>query len=172
MAYPRKFFVFILPSTQSPLPSTVRTTLLTFSFAGARKNSMPTFIIFKNSKVSNTIRGADPNQLRSAIMAAAADAAKGPARQSAAFQSAGRTLGSDNSSSSSSSNKSGSRASSARAGGALGWLGGFNFAMPEFRVGGGLQGLVVRFVGLYLTSLFSVDAYGAAEASAFNANRR
>jgi hypothetical protein len=40
---------------------------------------MPTFLILKGTHVKETIRGANPTALRTAVLAAAADAAKGPA---------------------------------------------------------------------------------------------
>ena len=48
-------------------------------------SAMPTFLIFKNSTVANTLRGANPQGLKSAVEAAARDAKNGPAKQSAAF---------------------------------------------------------------------------------------
>jgi hypothetical protein len=48
-------------------------------------NSMPTFLILKGTHVKETIRGANPTALRTAVLAAAADAAKGPAASAGAF---------------------------------------------------------------------------------------
>ena len=102
---------------------------------------MPTFLIFKNSSVSDTIRGANPSALRTAVSRASSDAAKGPGQTSASFQSKGYTLGSESKPS-----------RPAGPGGAA-------------ALGTGFADSMVRFFGLYLTTLFSFDAYAAAEAS-------
>jgi len=123
---------------------------------------MPTFLILKNGSVTSTIRGANPGALRTAIMAASADAAKSPARSSsggssgASFTSGGgRVLGTG------SVPKSGGGSMLESLGIKLGGGGGggSNVSVP-----GGVLGTVVRFVGLYLTTLVSFDAYKAAEA--------
>ncbi|GAB7333611.1 hypothetical protein MBLNU13_g05179t1 [Cladosporium sp. NU13] len=58
-------------------------------------SAMPTFLILKGTHVKETIRGANPTALRTAVLAAAADAAKGPAASAGAFFSGkGQTLGS------------------------------------------------------------------------------
>lgn len=101
---------------------------------------MPTFLVFKNGSVADTIRGANPSALRTAVSRASADAAKGPAKSSASFQSKGYTLGSTST-------------PSRPAGGAA--------------LGQGFADSVIRFFGLYLTTLFSFDSYAAAEASPF-----
>lgn len=106
---------------------------------------MPTFLILKNGAVSNTIRGANASALRSAVMAAASDAAKGPAKQSAAFSSKGQVLGDS------------STKSRASAGGGTG------FSLPT----GSVDDLI-RFAALYFTTLFSFDAAAAASASPFS----
>ena len=127
---------------------------------------MPTFLIIKNGSVINTIKGANAAALRSAIMAASADAAKLPAKSGAggasgaAFTSGGgRVLGTGG-------------APAAFGGSMLDRLGikiggssGSSGANGSVSVPGGLAGTVVRFVGLYLTTLLSFDAYKAAEAS-------
>ena len=121
---------------------------------------MPTFLIFKNASVTDTIRGADANSLRSAVSKAASDAARGPAKTSTAFQSKGHVLGSGG----------GNAATS-------------NTYMPSFNLSGvtprlsgqGFLDSVVRFLGLYVTSLFSFDSLAAAERSPFavqNTGRR
>src|SRR5882724_6136382 len=112
---------------------------------------MPTFLIFKNGSVIDTIRGANPSALRSAVLKAASDATKGPVKSSAAFGSKGYVLGST-----------GSPAAAARSSGAA-WSHGFG----SFG-GSGLMDTVVRFMALYVTSLISFDGYHAAEQSPFN----
>ncbi|OCL04656.1 thioredoxin-domain-containing protein [Glonium stellatum] len=117
--------------------------------------AMPTFLIFKNGSVIDTIRGANPSGLRSAVLKASSDATKGPAKSSAAFGSKGHVLGSAE-----------GPATSARNSGAA-WsqsFGGFG--------GSGLTDTVVRFVALYVTSLLSFDGYHAAEESPFNVRNR
>lgn len=107
---------------------------------------MPTFLIFKNGSVSETIRGANPSALRNAVSKAASGSAKatGPV-----FKSKGYTLG--------------TAAAPGRTvgGGNGGFLGGLG------QGGAGLADDMVRFFGLYLTTLFSFDAYAAAESSPF-----
>jgi thioredoxin 1 len=110
---------------------------------------MPTFLVFKNSTVQDTIRGANPSALRSAVSRAAADAGKGSARPGASFQSKGYTLGT-NSTPSRPVNAGVNWFSGAGAGGANSWA-----------------DSAVRFFGLYFTTLFSFDAYAAAEQSPF-----
>ena len=111
---------------------------------------MPTFILFKNGSVNNTLRGANPTGLRSAIMTASADAAKGPAKSSASFTSKGHVLGSEDN---------GASGTSLRGGGAS--------SGPWF--GGGFADTVGRFFGLYITTLFSLDPVGTAESSPYRA---
>jgi thioredoxin 1 len=102
---------------------------------------MPTFLIFKNGTVTETIKGANPNALRTAVSNASRAAASGPAKSSASFSSKGYTLGG------------GATPSRPVANGAA--------------LGSGIADQMVRFFGLYLTTLFSFDAYAAAEASPF-----
>lgn len=124
-------------------------------------SAMPTFLVLKGSKVVETIRGANPSALRSAILSAAADAARGPAKSSASFGGKGQTLGSE-------------------AGGRT--VGGGGSGMPSlpnvnigqmlsspasFAQGRGLPQLIVRFLGLYLSTLFSFDPMRTAEGSPF-----
>jgi hypothetical protein len=103
--------------------------------------SMPTFIIFKSGVVVETIKGADPRGLASAID----KAVKGAKPQAAyAYTSPGHTLG---------------------AGPARG-----NLSRPSFNPKSFFDALVT-FFGLYVYSLFSFDAYTAAEKSPFNINQ-
>jgi thioredoxin 1 len=110
-------------------------------------NSMPTFLILKGTHVKETIRGANPTALRTAVLAAAADAAKGPAASAGAFFSGkGQTLGSASTPSAASS-------------------------PAAFGQGSGLPQTVVRFLGLYFTTLFSTEPAAAAEASPFKVQK-
>lgn len=110
-------------------------------------SAMPTFLIIKNGSVTETIRGANASELRSAVAKAASEATRGPASTGKAFEGAGRRLG-------------GAGESGAARGGAGG------FAMPQLT---GLPDTALRFAGLYFTTLFSLDAYGAANDSPFKA---
>ncbi|KAF2136104.1 uncharacterized protein K452DRAFT_259622 [Aplosporella prunicola CBS 121167] len=112
-------------------------------------SAMPTFLIFKNGTVTETIRGANPAGLRAAVQKAAADAAKGPAKQSSAFESKGHVLGG-----------AGTQTSTTRD---------WGFAVSRH---GGFMDTLVRFFALYFTSLLAFDAYAAAEASPFNIKAR
>jgi thioredoxin 1 len=113
-------------------------------------DSMPTFLVLKSGSVVDTIRGANPAALTAAVRKAATDAASGPGASSAVFSSKGRTLGS-------------ATAPSRPVGGSMfdGLLG-----------GGGLGDMIVRFVALYVISLFAFDGAKAAEESAFNIRSR
>ena len=124
--------------------------LIHFFFA----NSMPTFLILKGTHVKDTIRGANPTALRTAVLAAVADAAKGPAASAGAFFSGkGQTLGS-------ASTPSAARRSGPNLGAAVS-------SPAAFGQGSGLPQTVVRFLGLYFTTLFSTEPAAAAEGSAF-----
>jgi hypothetical protein len=101
---------------------------------------MPTFLIFRSGSVINTIQGADPRKLTSAIE----DAVKLSGVAALSYSTPGRTLGGT-----------APRGQSLRRP--------LNFKR--------FLDAVIAFVGLYLYSLFSVDAYVAAENSPFNANR-
>jgi hypothetical protein len=120
---------------------------------------MPTFLILKGSKVIETIRGANPSALRSAILSAAADAAKGPAKSSPVFSSKGQTLGSESSGPS----------RVAAAGSSIPSINfGQLFSAPAaFAQGRGWPATIVRFLGLYVSTLFSFDPNRSAEDSAF-----
>ncbi|KAK7725709.1 hypothetical protein SLS57_003775 [Botryosphaeria dothidea] len=119
-------------------------------------SAMPTFLVFKNGSVTETIRGANPAALRTAVTKAAADAAKDPGRSSAAFQSKGHVLGSGPV----------SAGGASRSGGVGDW------AWNNMQRRGSVVDTVVRFLGLYLTTLFSFDAYAAARESSFNVNAK
>lgn len=114
---------------------------------------MPTFLVIKSNSVVDTIRGANPSALTAAVRKAANDSS-GPGASSAAFQSKGRTLGSD--------------AQPSRAVNDSAFAG-----MQRLLVGnGGLSDIIVRFVALYVISLFAFNSYQAAEESAFNVKSR
>lgn len=118
---------------------------------------MPTFLILRGSTVIETIRGANASALRSAILSAAASAAKASAKSSgASFSGKGQTLGSSDS----------------PAGGRTVQAPSIDFgalaASPAaFSQGRGLPSTVVRFLGLYVTSLLSLEPSRAAEESPF-----
>lgn len=122
---------------------------------------MPTFLVLKGNSVVETVRGANPTALRTAILSAAASAAKGPAKSSASFYGKGQALGSE--ASGSAAGAGGSRTVQAPAVdfGAL-------MASPAtFSQGRGLPNTVVRFLGLYVSTLFSLEPLKTAEESPF-----
>ncbi|KAL5118789.1 hypothetical protein ACEQ8H_003292 [Pleosporales sp. CAS-2024a] len=116
-------------------------------------SAMPTFLVIKSSTVVDTIRGANPAALTAAVRKAASDTS-GPGASSAAFQSKGRTLGSADTPSRP--------------------VGESPFAGIQRAVlgNGGLSDVIVRFVALYVISLFAFNGYKAAEDSAFNVKAR
>jgi len=103
-------------------------------------SAMPTFLIFRNGSVIQTIRGADQRQLSQAVENAVKMA--GPAKP--VYSSVGRTLG----------------GAPTR---------GQSLNKPW--ISKGFLQAIITFFGLYLVSLFSLDAYGAAQNSYFNINR-
>lgn len=110
---------------------------------------MPTFLILKGSSVKETVRGANATALRTAILSAAADAAKGAPKASASFSGSGKTLGAA---------PTGGQATPSRAVSGD-WLPNFGalFSSPaQFSQGRGMLQTAVRFVGLYFTTLFSL----------------
>jgi thioredoxin 1 len=114
---------------------------------------MPTFLVIKSNSVVETIRGANPSALTAAVRKAASDTS-GPGASSTAFQTKGRTLG--------------SAAEASRP------VNDGVFAnLQRLVVGnGGLSDVIVRFVALYVISLFAFNSYKAAEDSAFNVKAR
>jgi hypothetical protein len=123
---------------------------------------MPTFLILKGTHVKETIRGANPTALRTAVLAAAADAAKGGAASSGAFFSGkGQTLGSG----------SGGSAGGRSTGPSIPNLGAAVSSPAAFAQGSGLPQTVVRFLGLYFTTLFSTEPAAAAQASPFRVQK-
>lgn len=108
--------------------------------------SMPTFMIFRNGEVINTIKGADPRGLTVAVTDAAGSAqAKAPAY----LNTPGRTLGSS---------------PPAAAAGAP--LKAPRKAAP-WSIGRFINA-ILTFLGLYFVSLFALDPKKAAEESMFN----
>jgi thioredoxin 1 len=103
---------------------------------------MPTFMIFRSCSVIKTIRGANVSELTSAIESAVKFA--GPAKP--VYSSAGRTLGGSNPR-------------------------GTGLSRPYSYTWKIYFDAIVAFLGLYVVSLFSLDAYKAAENSPFNINR-
>jgi thioredoxin 1 len=102
---------------------------------------MPTFMIFKSGTVINTIRGADTGGLTTAIESAV----KLAGAAAPTFSSQGRTLG------------------------GTAPRGGQSLSRPvNYK---GFIDAIIAFFGLYFISLFSFDAYAAAENSPFNVNR-
>lgn len=123
-------------------------------------SSMPTFLILKGTHVQQTIRGANATALRTAVLSAAADAAKGGSASGAFFSGKGQTLGS------------GSTPSARASGGPkIPNLGAAVSSPANFSQGSGLPQTVVRFLGLYLTTLFSTEPAAAAEQSAFRVQK-
>ena len=118
---------------------------------------MPTFLILKGSTTIETVRGANASSLRQAVLSAAASAAKGPAKSSASFSGKGQTLGS------STGPTTGSRTVSAPSVD----FGALAASPAAFSQGRGWPSAVVRFLGLYVTSLLSLEPGRAAEESPF-----
>lgn len=120
---------------------------------------MPTFLILKNGKVQETVRGANATALRTAILSAAADAAKGPAKSSASFTTPGKTLGA--------SAAAGGAPSRPVAGSSMPNVGAMLSSPAQFSQGRGLPQTIVRFLGLYFTTLFSFEPEKSAQQSPF-----
>ncbi|CAH0040111.1 unnamed protein product [Clonostachys solani] len=116
-------------------------------------SAMPTFKIFHGTECVETLKGADPSSLSSAISKAVKLSDTTPAgKPTEAFSKPGRTLGG--------------------AGGGRKAAGGSGFSLPRgFSVFGALN-MVVLFIGLYFVTLFSFDALAAAENSWFNKHRK
>lgn len=104
---------------------------------------MPTFMIFRSGSVIETIRGANPQQLTSAIDKAVKLA--GPTTGSL-YSTPGRTLGSGSGPTQGSS------------------------VYRRYNVQK-IVDMLIAFFGLYFTTLFSLDAYQAAENSPFNVHK-
>lgn len=104
---------------------------------------MPTFLIFRSGTVIETIRGANQGQLTSAIEKAAKFA--GPTASGTLYGTPGRTLGGTGPTQGSS-------------------------MYRRWNVQNIIDTLIA-FFGLYFTTLFSLDAYLAAETSPFNIHK-
>jgi hypothetical protein len=109
---------------------------------------MPTFLILKGTHVKETIRGANPTALRTAVLAASAGAF---------FSGKGQTLGS-------ATTPSAARHSGPNLGAAVS-------SPAAFGQGSGLPQTVVRFLGLYFTTLFSTEPAAVAEGSPFRVQK-
>lgn len=108
--------------------------------------SMPTFMIFRNGEVINTIKGADPGGLTTAVTDAAGTA---KAKTPAYLNTPGRTLGSSPATS-----LSGAPVKALT-------------KSAPWSVGGFINA-ILTFLGLYFVSLFALDPRKAAENSMFN----
>lgn len=117
---------------------------------------MPTFLILRSpNTVLETLRGANPSALRAAILSAAATASKAPPASRAAFTGKGQTLG----------------AGPAARAPVLDNVGALWASPAAFAQGRGWVSTVVRFVGLYVVSLVSLEPAGAAGGSGFAVQR-
>ncbi|KAK4545910.1 hypothetical protein LTR36_002474 [Oleoguttula mirabilis] len=123
-------------------------------------SAMPTFLILKGSSVKETVRGANATALRTAVLSAAADAAKGTAKSSAQFSGAGKTLGA-------SSGTAGGNTSRPVAASVMPDMGAMLSSPGQFSQGRGLPQTIVRFLGLYFSTLFSLEPARAAGESPF-----
>ncbi|KAK3355302.1 thioredoxin-like protein [Neurospora tetraspora] len=108
--------------------------------------AMPTFLILHNGSVIDTIQGANPPSLTAAVDKAV-KLAGGAAGGGAVFKTAGHRLGGS---------------------GAAGSRPGTSVARPWKWDLNSLIKTIIAFIGLYITSLFSLDPYKAAENSPFN----
>lgn len=117
---------------------------------------MPTFLILRGTSTIETVRGANPTALRQAVLSAAASAAKGPAKSSASFSGKGQALGG-----------AGSSAPGRTVQGPAIDFGALAASPAAFSQGRGLPSTVVRFLGLYVTSLISLEPCQAAAESPF-----
>jgi thioredoxin 1 len=147
--------------------------LATVSLSKLTLFSMPTFLIFNGTSVTETIRGANASVLRAAV-AKAADAAG--AAGGAVFESKGYRLGSDEPAKSTSKttvpDTKAPRAGTGSGGRKLG-AAGSAAAGPSLGVDiGAAADSLVRFMGLYLVTLLSLDPYNAAENSPLSVRAR
>lgn len=123
---------------------------------------MPTFLILKNRVEVARVQGADPRSLTSAVEKYASEAKSAGA--TFATSGKGHTLGSTAAAAAAAATRGPAAAKYVRNGQVL------NSVPVPARLRGFFNALVV-FVGLYLTSLFSLDAIPAAENSPFNITR-
>ncbi|KAI9656611.1 MAG: hypothetical protein M1821_004818 [Bathelium mastoideum] len=135
-------------------------------------SAMPTFLVIKRGgRVGDTVRGADPGRLRAMVERAAKEAreAAGGSAGGAGFGGAGRTLGA--------SGQGGAASSSRSVGGEAGWQAlvrklGSETAGRAGRGGEGWGDVLVRFLVLYFTSLFSLVPAEAVQASPFSVKNK
>ncbi|KAK4553072.1 hypothetical protein LTR86_009799 [Recurvomyces mirabilis] len=140
-------------------------------------SAMPTFLILKGGAVKETVRGANvrtilfssillATQLRTAVLSAAADAAKLPAKSSAGtFSGKGQSLGATTTPDGPTN---GSRSVPAPS---LPNFASMLSSPATFAQGSGFPQTTVRFLGLYFTSLLSLDPEAAARESPFALQR-
>ncbi|KAH7130374.1 thioredoxin-like protein [Dendryphion nanum] len=114
-------------------------------------SAMPTFLVVKSGSVVETIRGANPSALTAAVRKAVNDSGPSPG---ASFQSKGYTLGST------------TQPSQPVGGNAFA---GINRVLTG---NGGFADILIRFIALYIVSLFAFDSYRAAEESPYNIRAR
>ncbi|CAK7242023.1 MAG: hypothetical protein STHCBS139747_003499 [Sporothrix thermara] len=123
--------------------------------------AMPTFVILRNGSVLETVQGANPPALTAAVERAVKLATSG----GATFSTPGRTLGSDSAST--------STAAGIRIGGGISRPAGSPIQGHRSRFSPTrIFQWLVAFFGLYLTSLFSIDPYMAAQNSKYNKSRQ
>lgn len=121
---------------------------------------MPTFLILKGTSVKETVRGANATALRQAVLSAAADAARGAVRSAASFSGKGQTLGSTSATP-------GGNASRHVNAALLPDMGALLSSPAQFSQGSGLPQTIVRFLGLYFSTLFSLEPIKTAQESPF-----
>ncbi len=121
---------------------------------------MPTFLVLKGNSVVETVRGANATALRTAILSAAASAAKAPVRSTASFSGKGQSLGSSD-------RAAGATNGSRTVHGPMVDIRALLASPAAFAQGRGAVNSIVRFVGLWLTTLFSLNPVEAAQQSPF-----
>lgn len=128
-------------------------------------SAMPTFLVLKGSSVVETVRGANPTALRTAILSAAASAVKGPAKSSASFSGTGKTLGMGGDASKGASASRSVRAPTIDFSALL--------ASPAaFSQGRSWPSTIARFIGLYVSTFFSLEPVKTAETCPFSIKNR
>ncbi|KIH93710.1 hypothetical protein SPBR_04362 [Sporothrix brasiliensis 5110] len=121
--------------------------------------AMPTFVILRNGSVIDTIRGANPPALTSAVEKAVKLATGG----GASFSTPGRTLASSGGGSSTATGIRVGGGSTTGGGPIQGRSGWFDLRK--------VYSFLTMFIGLYLTSLFSLDPYMSAKNSKYAAGQ-
>ena len=105
---------------------------------------MPTFLVFKSKSVIETIRGANPSALTAAVRKASNDTGAGAAASALFSSKPSQTVGE----------------------------GAFARLQSLMTGNGGFADMAIRFVALYLVSLFAFDSFKAAEESPYNVRAR